>query len=154
MLCLATANIRFFVIFLLLLVSLSVFSETVVITSKTTPLHDVSSIQLQQRWLSQKLYINNSRVDIIDLPESNGIRQQFYKTVVKKTGRSLHAYWAKKIFSGKEFPPKVLDTSQHIVNWVSENSYRIGYIDSKYLNDNVKVIFSLPTPKGNKTNEK
>lgn len=148
-----TINIRVFSVCILLLVCVSAFAETVVVTAKTTPLYDVSGIQLQQRWLSQKLYINNSRVDIIDLPESNEIRQQFYKTVVKKTGRSLHAYWAKKIFSGKEFPPKVLNTSQHVVNWVSESSGRIGYIDSSYLNDNVKIIFSLPTPKGNKTNE-
>ncbi len=79
----------------------------------------------------------------LDLPESAGVREDFYQ---KATGRSLaqiKATWARLAFSGRAQPPKELADAAAVKAAVAADPRAIGYIDSSSVDGTVKVVLSL-----------
>jgi len=87
-------------------------------------------------------FSNGTHVEVIDLPVGNAIRDDFYKKIVGKSKSQVKAYWSKRIFTGKGTPPKALDDAGAVKHWVADGAGRLGYIDSKSVDDSVTVLFS------------
>lgn len=64
---------------------------------------------------------------------------EFTKKALRKTSSSLHSYWSRMIFSAKGYPPKALSAAE-MKRVVASNISAIGYIDSKDVDDSVKVL--------------
>ena len=88
-------------------------------------------------------YNDGTPVDVIDLPDGNAIRDQFYGKVVGKNKAQVRAYWTKRIFTGKGVPPKSLDDAAAVKKWVAEKPGRLGYIDSSAVDDSVSVLLKV-----------
>ncbi|MBI1195130.1 MAG: phosphate ABC transporter substrate-binding protein [Gammaproteobacteria bacterium] len=100
--------------------------------------------QVKDFYLGKVTAFNDgTHVDVIDLPEGNAVRDQFYDKVVGKSKAQVQAYWAKRIFTGKGTPPKSLEDAAAVKKWVAEKPGRLGYIDSSAVDDSVSVLLQI-----------
>lgn len=76
----------------------------------------------------------------INQAESSATTDSFNKSVLKKSGSQLKAYWSKLVFTGKGTPPKVMASDQEVIDLVKSNPNIIGYVDSSAVTGDVKVI--------------
>lgn len=76
----------------------------------------------------------------VNLAESDPTTTAFNKSVLKKSGSQLKAYWSKLVFTGKGTPPKVIDSSAEMIKLVGSNPNLIGYVDASQVDGSVKVI--------------
>lgn len=80
----------------------------------------------------------------VDQPEGREIRQQFISAYLHKTEPALKSYWSTLVFTGNGTPPAVLLDDEAVKKYVSITPGGIGYIDSKSLDDSVKVVIAGP----------
>jgi hypothetical protein len=67
----------------------------------------VSQKELANLYLKKGTTINGIRVIPID-SKNKKLFQEFYRKLIKKTPKQLHAYWIKEIYRGNKQPPKKL----------------------------------------------
>lgn len=79
----------------------------------------------------------------LDQRSDSKVKEQFYAKVTRKSAAQLKAYWARQVFTGQGTPPLVLSNDQDIRELVSRNPNMIGYIDSAYVDDTVKVMLLI-----------
>jgi len=81
-------------------------------------------------------------VAVVDLPEGDSVRNDFYTNATNKSPSAAKAYWSRMIFTGKGKPPRVLGDSEEVKKAVAANPAMIGYIEKSALDASVKVILS------------
>ena len=135
---------------LLLATSLVFFVQSVqagvaIITHPGVKEIGLSKSKLAKIYLGKfKKFSNGQRIKPVDLPKNSKEHKKFYRTVIKKSESQMNRYWSKIKYTGKGKPPKVLNSSREVLQWVASNEGAIGYIDGKYLNKSVKVVLILP----------
>jgi len=118
-----------------------VFAEKVVVVHANNN-NDLSEKDIARIFLGKdKSYSNGVRAMPVDQKNGSAIRSNFVSTVLKKTDQQVQAYWAKLRFTGKGKPPKELNGSAAVKNFVAENPGSIAYIDSKDVDGSVKVVY-------------
>ena len=132
-------TIRCLLLLCMVLMGQFAFSDLLVITRSDTAVDDVTTIELVELWLGQAKTIRGVRLEAMDLDEQEPLRSRFYQEVIGMTDRQLKAYWAKRVFMGKGFPPRMLQRSS-IENWVGAAADRIGYIDGEVIDATLKIV--------------
>jgi hypothetical protein len=79
----------------------------------------------------------------LDLPESNGLRDQFYRKVTDRDAAQVKALWSRIIFTGQGQPPKELPDAAAVKKAVAADPRMVGYIDKSDVDASVKVVLSL-----------
>lgn len=80
----------------------------------------------------------------VDQNDWNPTKDKFYAGVTNKNEAQLKSYWSGLVFTGKGQPlPSVADDAA-VVAKVASDASTIGYVDSSAVNDQVKVLFTLP----------
>lgn len=92
---------------LIILLSSLAFSNISIFISHKNKLSEVSHKELANLYLKKTNTINGIRVIPID-SQNKKLFQEFYRKVIKKTPKQLHAYWIKEIYRGTKQPPKKL----------------------------------------------
>jgi hypothetical protein len=92
---------------LTILLSTFAFSKISVYISKNNKLTEVSHKDLANLYLKKTKTINGVKVIPVD-SQNKKIFKEFYKKIVKKSPKQLHAYWIKEIYRGDKQPPKKL----------------------------------------------
>ena len=97
--------------------------------------------------LVAKVYLGEARtwagggsIVAYDLPEDNLLREDFDGAIVGKSETSLKALWSQNVFSGKALPPKTAASDDEVKKAVAANKNAIGYIQSRNVDDSVKVV--------------
>lgn len=124
-------------------VMLSAMAEAavVVIGSPDIEVPSLSDKTVRNLYLGKTVQLDNGvRVEVIDLPSGNSVRDEFYEKVVGKDTTQVKAYWAKRIFTGKGSPPDTKLDERAVIKWVSEAPGRIGYVSPEAVNDTVRVL--------------
>lgn len=125
---------------LLLSLSISSKADPVLITHPDTNIDAINQKDLQNLWLGYRKTINGTQLDIIDLDEEHQTRFQFYLEFIGYTDNQLKAHWAKRVFRGEGFPPKMVASEEEVIKWVSGKSNRLGYIEDSNEDDRIKYI--------------
>ena len=130
---------------LLLGLSQSVLAGVAVVVNPDNSTSSLSKEQVAKIFLGKtKCFPNGSQVTPLDLQKDSSVRDKFYSKVVNKNESQLTSYWARKIFTGKGQPPRVLSDNSEMISNVSSIKGAIGYIDDSAVNSKVKVVFTLP----------
>lgn len=90
--------------------------------------------------LKIKQFPDGKQVAPIDRREGSTIRREFIKTVIGTDEIKLKAYWARLLFTGKVILPRTLNNDAEVTSTVAENPASIGYVDSKSVTDDVRVV--------------
>lgn len=133
-------------IFILLLISLvnSASAELVVIGNKDMDTEELTRKEVIDIYMGRNSVFPNGKIAMpLDQSVDSDARSQFYAKLVGKNINEINAYWARLLFSGRARPPRVIKREEEIVNTVTENNSVIGYVDSSYLTDDVKVIIRV-----------
>ncbi len=85
----------------------------------------------------------NNNLKPIDLPESNPLRETFYKNATDRDPAQIKAVWSRLTFTGQGQPPKELSDSAAIKKAVAADPKSVGYIDKADLDASVKVVLAL-----------
>ena len=106
------------------------FCDISIFISHNNKLTKVSHKDLANLYLKKTNTINGIKVIPID-SKNKKVFTEFYKKVVKKTPKQLHAYWMKQIYTGNTQPPKKL-SKKELKKELKRNSHIIAYdTDSK-----------------------
>jgi ABC-type phosphate transport system substrate-binding protein len=100
--------------------------------------------------LIQRIYLgkasqfpDGTKATPYDLSKGDASRQLFVQEVIGKTPSQLHAYWSRRIFSGKQQPPRSLDDAEAMKAAVAADESAIGYIKSTAVDASVAVLFTI-----------
>ena len=112
------------------------------------PSNSVSGIRVDD---AQRIFLgksgefaNGRRAAPVDQTPGTASRAKFMKTVIQKSEDELKGYWSKLMFSGKGQPPREIGDDAAVKAWVASNPDAIGYIDGKFVDGSVKVLFIIP----------
>lgn len=107
---------------LTILLSTFAFSGTSVYVSHNNKLSKVSHKDLANLYLKKSNTINGIKVIPVD-SQNKKLFKEFYKNIVRKTPKQLHAYWIKEIYRGTKKPPKKLSAKaiKKAMNKVKKN---------------------------------
>ncbi|MBV1882102.1 MAG: hypothetical protein KUG82_10730 [Pseudomonadales bacterium] len=101
---------------------------------------EVDTENLMRLYLGKRSQIAGVEFIPVDQTAYQPIREDFYKKVVNKSLAQAKAYWSRMVFSGKGAPPTSLEGAIEMKEWVSKTPLGVGYIDTREVDDSVKVV--------------
>ncbi len=81
-----------------------------------------------------------STLEPVNLNDASPLRSVFDEKALGRTSSQIKAHWSKLVFTGKGSPPKEFPSDDEVINYVANNEFSIGYVDSSKVNDSVKVL--------------
>jgi len=119
-------------------------AQVALVTSAKTTASSVTAEQAASVFLGKSDQLPGiGTVLLVDLPESNPVREQFYSKVTGKTPSQVKATWSRLVFSGKGVPPKEIANSAELKKLVASNPNIIGYIERGAVDGTVKVLLAV-----------
>lgn len=91
--------------------------------------------------------LNNKKYSLIDWPAGSTTKKLFYQELIGQTEAKVNATRAKLIFSGKGFPPKVMDNGEMatLKTLLKTNNNSIGYALKADVSDEFTILYILET---------
>jgi hypothetical protein len=85
----------------------------------------------------------NNNLKPVDLPESNPLREEFYKKATARDLAQIKAVWSRLVFTGQGHPPKEIADAAAVKRAVAADPKIVGYIDKADVDASVKVVLAL-----------
>lgn len=128
---------------LFLLLSQTCLADIAVIVNPSNT-NQLTPAEVRQIFLGKThAFPNGQKVVPYDLPDSEPGKEVFAEQVLRKSISSLNSYWSRMLFSSKGNPPAIVTTDKALQT-VAANKNAIAYIDTQHVNNNVKVLFTVP----------
>tara|TARA_R110002167_G_scaffold106131_1_gene272495 strand:- start:1604 stop:2023 length:420 start_codon:yes stop_codon:yes gene_type:complete len=110
--------------------TLAVGSDMIyVIVNNEAKLPELNQKQVISLFLGRARNFPNGRAaKPFDHETGSSIRELFFETLTGKQISDIDAYWARLSYSGRAFPPKVLNSAQDIMDEVKRNKNAISYV--------------------------
>lgn len=90
------------------------------------------------------LYLGKNRdLKPVDLPESDPLRESFYKKATERDVAQVKAMWARITFTGQGQPPLQEPSADAVKKAVAADPKAIGYINKSDVDATVKVVLEL-----------
>jgi len=119
-------------------------AELVIIGNRSIAADKVTTDEARKIWLGKLRRLSGSgKLSVVDHAAGSEAYTEFYSKVVKKKPSQLKAYWAKRSFTGKGFPPEQLASDAAVVEWVAGHENGLGYVDSASVTDAVKILLRV-----------
>lgn len=122
-------------------------AEIVVIVNNDNPTEQLSRSEVIDLYMGRNTsFPDNSPAAPLDQAIRSEIRFQFYEQLVGKNVAEVNAYWARLLFTGRATPPRPMESSDKILQFVQDNKNAIAYLDSMNVNTKVKVVYRFEAP--------
>lgn len=127
----------------------SASGELAIIVNSSNTIDQVDVEEVASIFLGKSRQLpDGTKVIPLDQLEGDGVRQEFYTKVVKKTLPQLNSYWSRLIFTGRGQPPFAVSSDSEVLEFIASNPNMIGYVDVKALQaapnlNNVKVLLTI-----------
>jgi ABC-type phosphate transport system substrate-binding protein len=130
------------VLTLLILASMTLLSAEpfVLVTHPQSPIETLSDTEVMAIYLKQRRYWNGLKLEPLQLPPENELRQAFEKRVLDMTSAQLENYWLKQHYKGLR-PPYRVESIESLLLFVKKVEGAIGYIPLSSVDQGVKVIY-------------
>jgi len=128
---------------ILLAASFPSWADWVVVASAKSSIGKQSAEDISNLYLGKVSELPGAgAITAFNLPEGNGVRDDFFNDTAKKAPAALKAYWSRMIFTGQGQPPKSLADSAEVKRMLNGNPKAVGYIEKSAVDATVKVILS------------
>lgn len=125
--------------------SIAVHAALAIVAHPSNSVAGISTDDAQRIFLGKSgEFANGRRAAPVDQSPGSGARIKFMQSVLHKSEDELKSYWSKRMFSGKGQPPREVGDDAAVKAWVASNPEAIGYIDGKFVDGSVKVLFIIP----------
>jgi len=119
-----------------------VAAEVVVVISSQTDVESLNESIIENIFLGRRESLpDGTRAVPVDLPEGSAERIAFYATLLDMSEAQVKAHWARLIFTGRGRPPRVVDDSKALLDWLSRNPGSVGYLDRSLVDERVRVVY-------------
>jgi ABC-type phosphate transport system substrate-binding protein len=119
----------------------SAWADVVVVVSARSSVTRLNADHIAKIFLGKiNTYPSGGNAVPLDQPEGSVARDEFYLKVANKSAAQLTAYWAKVIFTGDGYPPRLLEGNSAVKRAVAGNPNAIGYIEKSVVDSSVRVI--------------
>jgi ABC-type phosphate transport system substrate-binding protein len=88
----------------------------------------------------QTLWPEGGEVEPVDQLPDHGIREHFTKFVHQRQLKSILYFWQQQIFSGRGYPPPMLESDAAVVEYVARAPGAVGYVSRGTRLSGVKVL--------------
>jgi len=88
-------------------------------------------------------YPSGEKVIPLNMDPMDPSYEEFARVVLKKSVSQVRAYWAKKTFTGKGVPPRVISTTKELKKLVAEDKKYLSYIDKNNIDHTVRWAIEL-----------
>lgn len=128
-------------LFLLLAVYPCLAREIAVVVNKANPAQELTLAELGRIFKLDRQYWDGERVHILMRESGSWEKEIILKKVYKMTNEELNVFWLGKVFRGEiSTIPVALGSEGMIKKLVNNTSGAVSFIDSRIVDDNVKVI--------------
>lgn len=118
-------------------------SDVVVVAGSGSGISALTKDQVASLYLGKTNVLpGGGKAALVDLPESNPLREAFYSKVTGKSAAQASSTWAKLSFTGKGVPPSEAPNPDDVKKQVAGNKSMLGYIDKSAVDGSVKVVFA------------
>lgn len=90
----------------------------------------------------QTYWEDGARVQPVNLPAANALRQAFSQCILGETPNAMENYWREMYYHGV-LPPHVVDSEQAVVLFVASTPGAIGYVSACPKDIDVNVMFTV-----------
>lgn len=128
---------------LMIVLSNSVNADLYMIAHKSFPADKITTTQLQSIYLGDMPFLHGMRIIPLDQDMNSVNRMDYYDSVVAMPTAQVISHWSKLIFTGKGQAPMSLSDDKSILEFVKDNPNAIGYINSKSISNDVKIVNTI-----------
>ncbi len=114
----------------------------VIVGNPSVPALDRTTIE--RIYTGRVVEVSGVRVTPVNLPPGNAIRESFLRDFLAQDEDKYTGYWTVRRYVGKGTPPKELNSSAEVLEYVSKTEGAIGYVDSADAAAGVKVLLGKP----------
>jgi ABC-type phosphate transport system substrate-binding protein len=114
--------------------------EIVVVVNKANPAGALSRDVLRPMFQTTRSeWSDGTRVEPVNLPESDAVRQQFDAAVLGLDSDGVAKYWIDRKMRGGERPPRKV-TSGAMLRFVANSRGGVGYLRASVADGTVKIV--------------
>ncbi|RLT93038.1 MAG: phosphate ABC transporter substrate-binding protein [Ketobacter sp.] len=127
----------------------SASGELAIIVNNANDVREISVEDVASIFLGKTRQLpDGTKVIPLDQLEREGLKEEFYLKVVKKSLPQLNSYWSRLIFTGRGQPPFAVSGDNEVLEFVASNPNMIGYVDVRSLQSaqnlaNIKVLLTI-----------
>ncbi len=142
---------RLKIIFILIMITFFItsaesFGDIAVVVNADNKVKSLSRQQVIDLFMGRHVAFPDGSFALpFDLPVDDKTRKEFYHLLTGKTVPQINAYWARLIFSGRATPPRMVKSTEELVEAMKNNKNSIAYIDTARLGKNMKVVWKIKT---------
>ncbi len=119
-------------------------ADIVVVVNKANPTESLSRAQVIDLFMGKYVaFPDGTRATPVEPVGNQASRQVFYKILINFPLSRVNAYWSRIRFTGRAKPPQPKPSDEDVAKTISETKNAIGYIDSKHLSDQLKIVYKL-----------
>lgn len=116
--------------------------DIVVIVSSNSTVKALTRNHIEDIFLGRvQHYPDGQRAVPIDQAEDSAVRERFNLEILARTSAQVRTLWSRILFTGRGRPPRSVGTCEEVLQAVAADVYAIGYIERRFVNDSVVVVF-------------
>lgn len=130
-----------------LLLPLATPADPVVIAHATSGTERLSREEIANIFLGRfRQYPSGQSAVPVDMPGGHPAKASFYRLLVSKEPAEINSYWARLVFSGRTVPPRVVSSTEEMLQVVATVPGAIGYLPRPPTDHRVRVVLDLGGP--------
>lgn len=114
--------------------------EVVIVAHKSVGVDQVDARAFQEMALGKRVQWRDGAQVRFVVMKDRELHEQFLRSFVRKSPSQWDTYWRRMMFTGRGLPPKTLDSSKAILDFVSQTEGAVGYVDAEAVSETVKVL--------------
>ncbi|MCK6393150.1 hypothetical protein [Zoogloea sp.] len=122
-----------------LLLALPAQADNVVVIGHSQ-LPKLNAGALRKLYTGRSTEVNGAPVIVVNALPGSPVRNRFLSLYVEQDDERYVAYWTVRRFIGKGLPPKEMESSAAIIDFVQKTPGAIGYIDAADLKPGLNVL--------------
>ena len=123
---------------LLLISALPVLADPVIIGHQGLPPLDAKT--LERIYTGKVVELNGVRLTPVNLPPRSTLRERFLQDYLGQDEGKYTGYWTVRRYIGKGTPPRELDNTAEVIQFISHTTGAIGYVDEADVNPDTPVL--------------
>lgn len=112
-----------------------------VIVNSANPVSALTQGDIERLFLKQRTsWDGGLAVEAIDQPPRSAVREAFSEAALGRSPRAVLVHWQRQIFSGRDVPPRELDSDDAVVEYVRTHAGAVGYVSEGATAFGVKTV--------------
>lgn len=96
---------------------------------------------LKRIWSGRSIELDGIALHPINLPPGHPSRRRFLTTVMQQDDDDYIAYWTVRRYVGKGAPPREMNTSTEVIEFVRRTPGAIGYVEPADVKPGLNIVF-------------